>query len=120
MLKVREAGRPVHQRASKAKTHLPDRWLVVQWDEKKPDKPVHFWLAHVPGVARPTPQRLVRLAKDRWAIETSYRELKNTLGIDHFEGRTWPGWHRHVTLVTAALLFLTEYRARTVKSGAPA
>ncbi|PFG48530.1 IS4 family transposase [Amycolatopsis sulphurea] len=120
LLRVREAGRPVRQRASAAKTCLPDRWLLIQWDTKKPDEPAHVWLAHLPGVARPTITRLVRLAKARWAIETSYRELKNTLGIDHFEGRTWPGWHRHVTLVTAALLFLTEYRARTLKNAAPA
>jgi SRSO17 transposase len=120
LLRVREAGRPVRQRASAAKTHLPDRWLLVQWDATTPDKPAHVWLAHLPGVVRPTIQRLVRLAKSRWAIETSYRELKDTLGIDHFEGRTWPGWHRHVTLVTAALLFLTEYRTRTAKNAAPA
>jgi SRSO17 transposase len=120
MMRVREAGISVRQRASSAKTSLPDRWLVVQWDNEKPDKPAHFWLAHVCGVVRPTLQRLVRLAKTRWAIETSYRELKDTLGIDHFEGRTWPGWHRHVTLVTAALLLLTEHRARTAKDAAPA
>lgn len=120
LLRAREAGIPVRQRASAAKTYLPQRWLLVQWDTKKPDDVAHLWLAHMPGVARPTLQRLVRLAKTRWAVETSYRELKDTLGIDHFEGRTWPGWHRHVTLVTAALLFLTEYQLRTAKSVAPA
>lgn len=122
LLRVREAGIPVRQRASTAKTHLPDRWLLIQWDKDKakPDKPAHIWLAHIPGVARPAITRLVRLAKTRWAIETSYRELKNTLGIDHFEGRTWPGWHRHTTLVTAALLFLTEHQAHTTKPAAPA
>lgn len=120
LIRVREAGTVVRQRASKDKSHLPDRWLLVQWDNEDPDKPCHMWLAHLPGVARPTIQRLVRLAKTRWAIETSYRELKDTLGLDHFEGRTWPGWHRHVTLVTAALLFLTEYRATTTKDTAPA
>jgi SRSO17 transposase len=120
LIRVREAGTAVRQRASKTKTPLPDRWLLVQWDNQDPDKPCHVWLAHLPGVARPTIQRLVRLAKTRWAIETGYRELKDTLGLDHFEGRTWPGWHRHVTLVTAALLFLTEYRATTTKHAAPA
>jgi SRSO17 transposase len=120
LLRVREAGTAVRQRASTDTTHLPDRWLLAQWDNQDPDKPCHIWLADLPGVARPTIQRLVRLAKTRWAIETSYRELKDTLGIDHFEGRTWPGWHRHVTLVTAALLFLTEYRLTATKSAAPA
>lgn len=119
LLRVREAGRPVRQRASSAGTCLPDRWLLVQWDTEK-DTPSRVWLAHLPGVNRPTVQRLVRLAKARWTVETSYRELKNTLGLDHYEGRTWPGWHRHVTLVTAALLFLTEHRRRTTKNAAPA
>ncbi len=42
------------------------------------------------------------LAKIRWRIEHDYRELKHGLGLDHFEGRSWAGWHHHVTLVTAA------------------
>jgi SRSO17 transposase len=58
---------------------------------------------------RPSP-KLVRLAKIRWRIEHDYRELKHGLGLDHFEGRTWTGWHHHTTLVTAAHLFITEQR----------
>ncbi|MDP9397002.1 MAG: transposase, partial [Actinomycetota bacterium] len=54
---------------------------------------------------------LVRLAKIRWRIEHDYRELKTGLGLDHFEGRTFTGWQRHVTLVTAAQLFCTLLRA---------
>lgn len=46
----------------------------------------------------------------RWRIEHDYRELKHGLGLDHFEGRTWRGWHHHVTLVTAAQAFLTLRR----------
>jgi SRSO17 transposase len=53
---------------------------------------------------------LVRWAKMRWRIEHDYRELKHGLGLDHFEGRTWRGWHHHVTLVTAAQAFLTLRR----------
>ncbi|MFF4621983.1 transposase [Nonomuraea jabiensis] len=55
-------------------------------------------------------RELVRLAKIRWRIEHDYRELKTGLGLTHFEGRSWTGWHRHVTLVSAAHLFLTELR----------
>ncbi|MFI0976406.1 transposase [Streptomyces sp. NPDC021093] len=54
------------------------------------------------------PRVLVRLAKARWRIEHECRELETALGPDHFEGRSWDGWHRHVTLVTVAHLFLTE------------
>ncbi|GGX33076.1 hypothetical protein GCM10010383_74040 [Streptomyces lomondensis] len=53
---------------------------------------------------------LVRWAKMRWRIEHDYRELKHGLGLDHFEGRTWRGWHHHVTLVTATQTFLTLRR----------
>ncbi|MFF7892552.1 transposase [Streptomyces sp. NPDC007907] len=53
---------------------------------------------------------LVRWAKMRWRVEHDYRELKHGLGLDHFEGRTWRGWHHHVTLVTAAQAFLTLRR----------
>ena len=55
-------------------------------------------------------RELVRLGKIRWRVEHDYRELKTGLGLDHFEGRTFTGWHRHVTLVTAAQLFLTSLR----------
>ena len=70
--------------------------------------PTDFWLATLPEDT--SLADLVRLAKIRWRIEHDYRELKTGLGLDHFEGRTWRGWHRHVTLVTAAQLFLTLLR----------
>lgn len=60
-----------------------------------------------------------RLAKMRWRIEHDYREMKHGLGLDHFEGRTWRGWHHHATLVTAAHAFLT-LRRLDPKAPAPA
>ncbi|MFD4946171.1 IS701 family transposase [Streptomyces sp. NPDC058409] len=81
--------------------------LIAQWPEGE-DEPVKYWISNLPA---DIPARdLVRLAKLRWRIEHDYRELKTTLGLDHFEGRSFTGWHRHVTLVTAAHLFLTEQR----------
>ena len=68
---------------------------------------------------RATKAELIRLAKIRWRIEHDYRELKTGLGLDHFEGRSFAGWHRHVTLVTAAQLFLTQLRSDP-KAAAPA
>lgn len=59
---------------------------------------------------------LVRLANMRWRIEHDYRELKTGLGLSHFEGRTFAGWHRHVTLVTAAHLFITKLRLTRPKA----
>ena len=83
---------------------LPERWLIAQWPDNEPE-PVTYWLSSQP--ADTTPGDLIRTAKIRGRIEHDYRELKTGLGLDHFEGRSWTGWHRHVTLVTAAHLFIT-------------
>ena len=61
----------------------------------------------------------IRYGKIRWRIEHDYRELKTGLGLDHFEGRSFTGWHRHATLVTAAHLFITTLRLDP-KADAPA
>lgn len=86
---------------------LPEVWLLVQWPAGE-DHPTDYWLSTLP---EDTPiESLVRLGKIRWRIEHDYRELKHGLGLDHFEGRHWLGWHHHVTLVTAAHLFVTMKR----------
>jgi SRSO17 transposase len=86
---------------------LPPRTLLAEWPEGQPE-PTRYWLSNLPAT---TPaEDLVRLAKMRWRIEHDYRELKHGLGLDHFEGRSWRGWHHHVTLVTAAQAFLTCHR----------
>ncbi len=56
--------------------------------------------------------KLVATAKARWRVEQDYRELKDALGLDHFEGRSWQGFHHHVALVTAAFVFLRQEQAR--------
>ena len=84
---------------------LPECWLLVEWPEGA-SEPTDYWLSTLPP---DTPiDELVRLGKIRWRIEHDYRELKHGLGLDHFEGRTFIGWHHHVTLVTAAHLFVTS------------
>ncbi|SHN76896.1 SRSO17 transposase [Geodermatophilus obscurus] len=105
-LRVRPAGH--HQAARRAADgSLPAVWLLAEWPPEEPE-PTDYWLS---SLAEDTPlAELVRLAKIRWRIEHDYRELKTALGLDHFEGRTFTGWHRHVTLVTAAQLFLTLLR----------
>ncbi|MGW5465520.1 IS701 family transposase [Streptomyces sp. NPDC003996] len=86
---------------------LPQVRLLAEWPDGE-DEPTRFWLSDLPEDT-PLPE-LVRLAKIRWRIEHDYRELKHGLGLDHFEGRSWNGWHHHATLVTAAHAFLTEQR----------
>ncbi|MEV6580082.1 transposase, partial [Streptomyces sp. NPDC051582] len=113
LLRVRLAGRRPKPAADGT---IPLAWLIAQWPEGE-DEPVKYWISNLPaGIPA---KDLVRLAKSRWRIEHDYRELKTCLGLDHFEGRSFTGWHRHVTLVTAAHLFLTELR-RTPKAPARA
>ena len=95
---------------------LPIRWLLCQWPEGAAE-PSKYWLANLPAEA--TLADLVRLAKLRWRIELDYRELKDALGLDHFEGRSFRGWHHHVTLVSLAHGFLTLQRLDP-KADAPA
>jgi SRSO17 transposase len=109
-LQVRPAGRSIPRDPDGV---LPERWLLVQWPPGA-SEPSDYWLSDLPAdTALP---ELVALAKARWRIEHDYRELKTALGLDHFEGRSWIGWHRHVTLVAAAQLFLTRLRQTNPKA----
>jgi SRSO17 transposase len=96
----------VHRRAADF-GDLPVRWLIAEWPPGETE-PTRYWLSNLP--ANTPMRRLVRLAKLRWRIEHDYREVKTGLGLDHYEGRTWQGWHHHVTLVSAAHAFLTLQR----------
>lgn len=83
---------------------LPERWLLAEWPDSK-DEPFKYWISNLPaGTSIVT---LVRLAKLRWRVEHDYRELKQCLGLDHYEGRTFCGLHHHLTCVTVAHAFLT-------------
>jgi SRSO17 transposase len=115
-LRVRPAGREIRQATDRPE--LPECWLLAEWPATEPE-PVQFWLSDLPADTPLT--TLVRLAKLRWRIEHDYREMKQALGLAHFEGRTWNGWHHHVTLVSAAHAFCTLQRlARSPKDPAPA
>jgi SRSO17 transposase len=109
-LRVRPAGRAIPRGDDGV---LPECWLLVEWPPGDTE-PTDYWLSDLPAG---TPLAdLVRLAKSRWRIEHDYRELKTGLGLDHFEGRSWIGWHRHVTLAAAAQLFLTQLRLANPKA----
>jgi SRSO17 transposase len=98
------AARPItkHHKAPR------EEWLIVESPEGK-DQPSDYWLSNLP--AGTEPERLARLARLRWMIELDYKQLKGELGLDHYEGRSYPGFHHHCTLVTAAHGFLTLERA---------
>ena len=89
--------------------HLPPRWewLIVEWPEGA-EAPSDFWLSNLP--ADESRERLARLARLRWTVELDYRQLKGELGLDHYEGRSYRGFHHHTALVTCAHAFLTLER----------
>jgi len=111
------AVRPASRRIAKGPDReLPERLLICEWPDGA-QTPERYWLSNLP--ADTDPDHLAYLAKGRWRIEQDYRELKHGLGLDHFEGRSWRGWHHHVTLASIAHAFLTTER-QNPKVPAPA
>jgi SRSO17 transposase len=106
--------RPAHK-LSAGKGPLAPLWLLVEWPEGEA-APAKFFFSNLPvGTSL---RQLVRTAKGRWWVEHSYKELKDELGLDHFEGRSWRGWQHHVTLVLLAYAFLVlQRRQRRGKKG---
>ena len=85
----------------------PEEWLLIEWPEGE-DEPTKFWLSTLPDdIAF---KRMVELAKLRWRIERDYQDLKQELGLGHYEGRGWRGFHHHATLCIAAYGFLISER----------
>ena len=94
----------------------PEQWLLIEWprDEAEPTK---YFLSTLPAAT--TLKELVRVAKLRWRIERDYQELKQELGLGHFEGRSWRGFHHHATLCVAAYAFLLAQRIAAPKKTLP-
>jgi SRSO17 transposase len=88
-------------------------WLLIEWPEAEKE-PTKYFLCDLSATY--TLRRLVRLAKCRWKIEQDYQQLKEELGLDHYEGRSWIGWHHHATLVMLAHAFLTLEMLRSKKN----
>jgi len=84
-----------------------EEWLIVEWPEGE-DVPTDYWISNLP--ADIPLEQLTRLARLRWTIELDYKQLKGHLGLDHYEGRSYLGWHHHACLVTIAHGWLTEQR----------
>lgn len=89
-------------------------WLLIEWPEGAA-APSDYWLAQLGDQALGL-RRLVKMARARWRVELDYRELKEELGLDHYEGRHWLGWHHHVTLVSMAFAFLRTEQAHAKKN----
>jgi SRSO17 transposase len=90
-------------------------WLIIEWPENS-SAPTDYWMAQL-KTTNPSLLSLVSTARSRWRVEMDYRELKEELGLDHYEGRNWLGWHHHVTLVSMAFAFLRTEQSRSKKNG---
>jgi len=91
-----------------------EEWLLIEWPEGAAE-PDHYWLSTLP--AEISLERLVDQAKLRWRIERDYLELKQEVGLDHYEGRGWRGFHHHATLCIAAYGFLISEKETIPPSG---
>lgn len=103
-LRVREVDPSYRQCPGK------ERWLLI---EKRGDEHKYFLASHGPAV---DPRDIIILGHQRWKIEQGYQHLKEELGLDHFEGRSWQGLHHHVTLCFMAYAFLVLRGARLKKN----
>jgi SRSO17 transposase len=84
-------------------------WLLVEWPYGEKE-PTHFFLTTLPK--RMSKKQIVRLLKERYRTEQAYEELKGELGLDHFEGRSFTGWHHHVSVALCSYAFLVAERSR--------
>lgn len=95
-------GRPPANRES--------QWLLMEWRDDEPE-PAHFYLLTMPE--NTSRKQMVRTVKERYRTERAYQDLKGELGLDHFEGRTFPGWHHHVSVVLCCYAFIVAEKVRT-------
>ncbi len=100
--------RPAHRDYWKSEPHA-EEWLLMEWPKGEPE-PAKYWISTLPAGTQL--KTLVKMAKQRWIIERDYQELKQELGLGHFEGRNWRGFHHHATLSIAAYGFLVAERNR--------
>jgi len=116
------SGGPLSSRFARVRVRAAHRgatgneeWLLIEWPNAE-EEPTKYWLSTLPpDIAF---ERLVDLAKLRWRIERDYQELKQELGLGHFEGRSWRGFHHHATMCVAAYGFLISER-ETIPPSAP-
>ena len=105
--------RPAHD-DDRLHTRRPHEWLLIEWAKGEPG-PTRYWPSNLPGPV--TLNRLVDYAKLGWRVERDYQELKQEVGLGHYEGRGWRGFHHHATLCIAAYVFLISERETIPPSG---
>jgi SRSO17 transposase len=99
---------PAHAGATPLEEREP-LWLIVEWREDE-DEPANYFLSSLPEEF--TERELVTTVMQRWRTERAYEDLKGELGLDHYEGRRFPGWHHHVSVVLSCYAFVVAERVR--------
>jgi SRSO17 transposase len=105
--------RPAHGDTARTAPR-PEEWFLAEWPEGE-EEPTKYWLSTLPEAT--AIGELVATAKLRWRIERDFEELKQELGLGHFEGRGWRGFHHHASLCIAAYGFLVAERCRFSPQG---
>ena len=103
--------RPAHRDYEKAQPH-EEEWLLIEWPLRRRQNPPNIGYRRCHLLSLTKLKALIKMAKHRWIIERDYEELKQELGLGHFEGRNWRGFHHHATLCIAAYGFLVAERNR--------
>jgi SRSO17 transposase len=103
----------LQHRLREGDAELEKAWLVVDWPSGE-ERPYHYALAHFHQLPRRA--RCLKLSRSRWQVEQYFQRSKNDLGLDHFEGRTWRGFHHHLALSALAYLFILTRYVRTQKN----
>jgi len=93
----------VRVRAAHRDRPREEEWLIIEWTEGA-DEPAHYWFSNLPKST--SWKEMVNTVMGRWRIERDYEELKQELGLGHYEGRNWRGFHHHASLCIAAYGFL--------------
>ncbi len=114
VLRSRFARIQVHTAPIRRAAERPEETLLIEWPEGEAE-PTKYWLSTVDKNI--SFRALVDLAKMRWRVERDYQELKQEVGLGHYEGRSWPGFHHHATLSIAVYGFLISERETIPPSG---
>ena len=105
---------PAHRERGAKDEPRAEEWLLIEWPDSEAG-PAQYWFSTLPKAW--SLKQLVNRAKLRWRVERDYQELKQELGLGHYEGRGWRGFHHHATLCLAAYGFLAAERAAFSPSG---
>lgn len=84
-------------------------WLICEWPDDEPGPSKYYFFASTEKLPK---NRMIRLIKERWKTERVYQDLKGELGLDHYEGRRFPGWHHHISAVLCCYAFIIAERVR--------